>query len=67
MIIFGICSSINGPNKGIYSIEQRFSQTLETINSVRKYVNNAYVILIDNSELPESYVESLKNQVDLCA
>jgi hypothetical protein len=65
MIIFGICSSINGPNKGIYSIDQRFSQTLETINSIRKYVSNAYLILIDNSELPEIYVESLTKNVDL--
>jgi hypothetical protein len=29
--------------------EERFLQTLETINSIREYIPNSYIILFDNS------------------
>lgn len=33
MIIFGIRSSINGYNKGVYSTQERFEQTIQTISN----------------------------------
>jgi hypothetical protein len=36
-------------NYGVYNTEQRIQQTIDTVNSVRKYVPNSTIILIDNS------------------
>jgi hypothetical protein len=47
---FLITSSLN-TNTGIYSIEQRLSQTIDTIFSIRKHVKNACIVFID-TELP---------------
>ena len=50
--------------RSIYSHQQRFEQTLETIESIRKYLPDTDIILAECS--PESpYMEELKKQVDI--
>lgn len=65
MIIFGICSSINGYNKGIYSMQERFEQTIETIDSIKRLDLGAYIILCDNSDILNEHKYELTNIVDL--
>lgn len=52
---------------GAFSPEQRYEQTLETIQSIRDKVPNAKIIFTDNSSLPlpDDVVENLKSKVDL--
>jgi hypothetical protein len=35
--------------RSIYSTKERFEQTLETIKSIKKYVNDSFIVLFDNS------------------
>lgn len=50
-----------------YKTEQRFYQTLDTIESVRKKAPNAYICLFELSHKPiaDEYKEVLKEKVDL--
>lgn len=53
-------------NRSIYNVEERFSQTLETINSVKKYIPDYYIILFDNSYFHDNNkIEKLKSSVNL--
>lgn len=52
-------------NRSIYSTEDRFNQTIDTINSIRKYIPSAYIILFDNSKLEKIQYNKLNNIVDL--
>ena len=52
-------------NRSIYSPEQRFPQTLETIGSIRKYIPNSYIVLIDNSLISQEQIILLKNKVEI--
>lgn len=52
-------------NRSIYSSEERFEQTIETIKSVKKYIPNTFVIIIDNSKFNDYKKDVLKNIVDL--
>ena len=36
---------------GIYTPQQRIAQTLETVDSIRKYIPNSTILLIDNSKI----------------
>jgi hypothetical protein len=65
MTIFGITSSINGSIKGLYSEDSRFEQTISTIISIRKIFSDAYIILIDNSEISEKHRSILEEKVNL--
>ena len=38
-------------NYGVYTPQQRIQQTLETVESARKYIPNSTIILIDNSKV----------------
>ena len=38
-------------NRCIYSEEECFEQTINTINSIKKYIPNAYIVLFDNSKI----------------
>ena len=50
--------------RSIYSHKQRFEQTLETIESIRSYMPDTDILLIECS--PESdYMVELKNKVDI--
>jgi hypothetical protein len=50
--------------RSIYTKEQRFIQTLNTIKSIRKHIPNSYIVLIDNSELNKIESEFLKQLTD---
>lgn len=49
--------------RSIYSHKQRFEQTLETIKSIRKYMPNADIMVIECSSSSE-YTREISNQVD---
>jgi hypothetical protein len=47
-----------------YTREERFQQTIETIKSIRQYIPNSYIVIVDNSELNTREIVQLKNIVD---
>ena len=54
--------------RSIYSTEERYDQTLETIFSIKKYIPDYYIILFDNSNFynfDNKKIEYLKSNVDL--
>ena len=57
---FSYCDS-----RSIYTSEERFDQTVKTIESIRKYIPNSYIILFDNSELDINNYKLLKEKTDL--
>jgi hypothetical protein len=63
--VFIITSTIN-TNLGLITPENRFYQTLETIESIRQKVNNSIIILVDNSSfsLLESSYKILSEKCD---
>lgn len=50
--------------RSIYSSEERLNQTLESINSIKKYIENYYIVLVEGSELSIEYENILKSNVD---
>jgi hypothetical protein len=55
-------------NRSIYSINERYTQTLDTISSIRKYIPYSYIVLFDNSDFTNSnnlnISTDLKNKTD---
>ena len=54
-------------NRSVYTPEERFNQTLETINSIKEFIPNVFIVLFDNSKLDSNnymYI-MLKQRVDL--
>ena len=49
--------------RSIYSHQQRFEQTLETIESIRTYMPNVHIVLIECSP-PSEWMDTLKAKVD---
>jgi hypothetical protein len=52
------------PNRSNYTSEERFNQTLETIDTIKKYIPNYYIVLFDNSIFSESEFDILTNSVN---
>jgi hypothetical protein len=52
--------------RSIYSIEERFKQTLDTIKSIRKYIPDACIILIDDSNFENGYIYINTELNNLC-
>ena len=50
-------------SRSIYSHQERFEQTLETIESIRKYMPNIHIFLIECSP-PSEWMEQLATKVD---
>jgi hypothetical protein len=50
--------------RSIYSTEERFKQTIETIQSIRNKISNSYIVLFDNSEFTEKEHKLLNKTVD---
>lgn len=50
--------------RSIYSHQQRFEQTLETIESIRKHLPDTEIILAECSP-PSSYMDELQKRVDV--
>lgn len=68
--LFLVGSALNhfgGNHFSIYTTEQRFQQTLDTIESIKRKVPDAYILLYEASETPidEKYKEIFEKQVDL--
>jgi len=51
-------------SRSIFTQTDRYNQTLLSINSVRQYINNSYIIFIECSNLKKEYEEELKTLVD---
>jgi hypothetical protein len=52
-------------NRSIYTPEERYNQTIETIVSIRNNIPNSYIILFDNSIFEDkNYFNCLSNNVD---
>ena len=50
---------------GIYSAEERIDQTANTFDSVRKYIPNSKIILIDNSRIQSNKnIDALLSKID---
>jgi hypothetical protein len=70
--IFIITSVINTGNKpwsytntrSPFTIEKRFEQTLQTIESIRKLNDNTKILLVECSDLNEEMTTILKNKTD---
>mmetsp|Transcript_25593 Transcript_25593/g.27931 ORF Transcript_25593/g.27931 Transcript_25593/m.27931 type:complete len:668 (+) Transcript_25593:195-2198(+) len=52
-------------HRSIFTIEQRYEQTLNTIQSIRQYADSSYIVLVDNSVLPPDMVSGLRQRVDV--
>ena len=52
-------------SRSIYTKEERLHQTINTIESIKKYFNNYYIILVDNSNLNQYNYNKLNNLVDI--
>tara|TARA_Y100000389_G_scaffold146517_1_gene145222 strand:- start:16914 stop:17591 length:678 start_codon:yes stop_codon:yes gene_type:complete len=50
--------------RSVYNIQKRFNQTINTINSIKNYDNNAIIILVECSEFTENELKLLKNNVN---
>jgi hypothetical protein len=51
-------------SRSIYSSEERLEQTLNTIESIKQYIPDYFIILIDNSYFSTEIFELLKSKVD---
>jgi len=68
IIITSVIQTANKPlnyseTRSIYSHQQRFEQTLETIESVRKCMPDVHILLIECSP-PSEWMDTLKSKVD---
>lgn len=50
--------------RSIYTPDERYIQTLNTINSIRKYIPNSFIIIIDNSNLDDTMNKNIHDNVD---
>ena len=50
--------------RSIYTIGERFNQTLNTISSIRNKIPNAFIVLVDNSILNKNQIDTLHNKTD---
>ncbi len=51
--------------RSIYSKDERFEQTLNTIVSIKKYIPNYFIVLIDNSDFTNEEYNKLLSEVNL--
>jgi hypothetical protein len=52
-------------SRSIYTTEERYEQTLKSIDSIRHYIPNSYIILFDNSDFNETQYGELNGNCDL--
>ena len=53
------------PIRSIYSAKNRFTQTLNTFISIRKFIPNSFIIFIDNSDFTNEEYERIKQKVNI--
>lgn len=63
---FLVTSAIN-VDYGIYSLQQKFEQTCETVESIRKYCSDAIIVLLEASpeKIKEEHYEHLRKITDM--
>ena len=47
-----------------YSPEERYNQSLQTIDSIRKYLPGAKIVFVECSEIPDEYTMTLMSKVE---
>ncbi len=52
-------------NRSIYSSIERFNHVIDTINSVKKFIPNYFIILLDNSKFTLNEMDLLEKNVDI--
>lgn len=52
------------PTRSHFTHEERFQQTLRTIDSIRRDVPNAYIVLVEGTELGAEMIPILQEKVD---
>ena len=50
--------------RSIYTKDERFNDTFDTIRSIRQYIPNSFIILYDNSHFTNTEYHEIKNVVD---
>jgi hypothetical protein len=50
--------------RSTYSSEERYNQSLQTIDSIRKYLPGAQILFVECSEIPDEYTRTLLSKVD---
>jgi hypothetical protein len=50
--------------RSIYTTKERFAQTMQTIASIKKYIKNSFIILVDNSTFTYEEYNTLNFSVD---
>lgn len=63
--LFFVSSAIS-PSYGVFTREQRYNQTIQTISSIRKRAPESHIILVDVSvnEFPQQEKDLLRNSVE---
>lgn len=52
------------PTRSVYTPDERFNQTLDTIKSIRTYFPSAKILLVESSEIPEEFTKTLIEKTD---
>jgi hypothetical protein len=70
VLITSVCYTPNIPftyiaTRSVFSHEERFTQLLSTIKSVRDNIPRSYVVLVECSKFDKNELDQLKSQVDL--
>jgi len=50
--------------RSMYNPDQRFQQTLQTIDSIRVYLPSAKILLVECSEIPDDFTKTLLTKTD---
>ena len=51
--------------RSVFSIQERFQQSMNTIKSVRQYIPNCFIVFSECSEIEKSMMDEIASQVDL--
>lgn len=50
--------------RSIYTVEERFLQTLNTIKTIKHFIPNSYIVLLECSENIDTFENKFKNEVN---
>ena len=50
--------------RSTYSAEERYNQSLQTIDSIRKYLPGAKILFVECSDIPSEYIDTLRSKVE---
>jgi mannosyltransferase OCH1-like enzyme len=69
VIITSIINTVDNPlsyhdTRSVFNEEDRFNQTLKSIDTIRKYIQNADILFCECSDLSEHFENYIKNNVD---